>query len=508
MASRLQLCEHCNFFIRAEPICPFCQQPTALYQPPGITERLKAWLGGRQLLKLKTPEQLERERQEARQRAIEASTRATYGGASYNMITIRETHCVKCGECVEVCPNQVFTMHPQTREVSIHNERCRSSFSCRSGCPTRAIVLYNRSTGVLRDKPFKVSASFETTTPGVYLIEAPVDFTPPQDAIHAARAAIAHISPQAARPEEYDVVVLGASLGGLAASLAAREGGLRCLILDPHLWLTSAALLTRGAYPRFFQEPLSLPLGLSLHPQGEDTAAQLLATFGRLILAHDLKIKWGQQVSAVRRLSREELEAVGASPYRDDQSVEPRGFELTTKDGKKIYAANVIFGGSPLSFNQPDCPGADARHPITNEPLVLHERPGMPTLYKKKRCLVNGGSEKAVRLALELAESGARVVLVHRRDRFDNLRRALAQTLWKSVREKRLTLYLSATLQEITTHYTTIQHQRGAARAVAGDELISTGAPGELRLETEAVFALLGSRPTERILKELEVEFA
>jgi thioredoxin reductase len=138
---------------------------------------------------------------------------------------------------------------------------------------------------------------------------------------------------------------------------------------------------------------------------------------------------------------------------------------------------------------------------------VRYERPATLTPYQRKRCLVTGGSDKAARLALELAASGAKVVMVYGKERLSLLQPETERALWRAIRDKQLTLYLSAVLLEITPRDTRLQHQRGAAKAVAAGELRSTGAPGEERLEVEAIFALLGAPAPERLLRSLGVEY-
>jgi len=69
-------------------------------------------------------------------------------------ISLDETKCIRCLDCVEVCPREVFDFDDKTKNVTISNENeCIFCRQCLELCSTGAISI----DGVLRWKPKTVS---------------------------------------------------------------------------------------------------------------------------------------------------------------------------------------------------------------------------------------------------------------------------------------------------------------------------------------------------------------
>jgi NAD-dependent dihydropyrimidine dehydrogenase PreA subunit len=65
-------------------------------------------------------------------------------------ITVDEAKCIRCLNCVEVCPREVFDFDEKTRRVTLPNEtECIHCRQCLELCDAGAISI----DGVLRWKP-------------------------------------------------------------------------------------------------------------------------------------------------------------------------------------------------------------------------------------------------------------------------------------------------------------------------------------------------------------------
>ena len=57
------------------------------------------------------------------------------------MISINTEKCIGCGDCVEVCPQQAFTLGDDGKSVHAFPERCMECGACRLNCRSEAISL-------------------------------------------------------------------------------------------------------------------------------------------------------------------------------------------------------------------------------------------------------------------------------------------------------------------------------------------------------------------------------
>ncbi len=57
------------------------------------------------------------------------------------MISINTEKCIGCGDCVEVCPQQAFTLGDDGKSVQAFPERCMECGACRLNCRSEAISL-------------------------------------------------------------------------------------------------------------------------------------------------------------------------------------------------------------------------------------------------------------------------------------------------------------------------------------------------------------------------------
>jgi NAD-dependent dihydropyrimidine dehydrogenase PreA subunit len=57
------------------------------------------------------------------------------------MITINSEKCVGCGDCIEVCPQQCYTMGPHRKSLHTFAERCIGCGACSLNCTGGALSI-------------------------------------------------------------------------------------------------------------------------------------------------------------------------------------------------------------------------------------------------------------------------------------------------------------------------------------------------------------------------------
>ena len=55
-------------------------------------------------------------------------------------IVVDHDKCDGCGECVSVCPNDVFELNDEGKSEPVHAEDCDACCSCVESCPNEAIT--------------------------------------------------------------------------------------------------------------------------------------------------------------------------------------------------------------------------------------------------------------------------------------------------------------------------------------------------------------------------------
>jgi L-aspartate semialdehyde sulfurtransferase ferredoxin len=55
-------------------------------------------------------------------------------------ITLNEQVCIDCGECISICPNEVFSFTPDWK-LALTEERCVLCGKCVDVCPRQALTL-------------------------------------------------------------------------------------------------------------------------------------------------------------------------------------------------------------------------------------------------------------------------------------------------------------------------------------------------------------------------------
>ena len=55
------------------------------------------------------------------------------------MLSLDSAKCIGCGDCVEVCPQQCYTLSAEAKSVHAFSDRCMECGACKINCRTGAI---------------------------------------------------------------------------------------------------------------------------------------------------------------------------------------------------------------------------------------------------------------------------------------------------------------------------------------------------------------------------------
>jgi thioredoxin reductase/ferredoxin len=365
--------------------------------------------------------------------------------------------CIGSGACVRACPERALgIIDGQARLVD--PAACIGHGACAATCPVDAITLVfgteRRGVEIPELKP-----TFESNVPGIFIAGELGGMGLIRKAVEQGRQAVDGVRRKPRGRAELDLVIVGAGPAGLAASLAAKQHGLRYVALEQEASLGGSIL----HYPRAkvaMTAPMELPLVGKVNWR-EISKESLLAFWDDVVRGNRLALHYGEAMQEVRR--------------------DGAGFAVRTGKGR-YSASNVLLSigrrGTPRKL---DVPGEDL-------PKVVY-RLVDPGQYRGERVLVVGGGDSAIEAALACArEAGTRVTLSYRGEAFNRVKPGNRTALddWRA--RGRLDVLMSSNVRRI-------EPQR---------VLLDT-AGGEKAIDNDAVLVCAGGVLPTALLKDLGV---
>lgn len=269
-----------------------------------------------------------------------------------------------------------------------------------------------------------------------------------------------------------DLLIIGAGPAGLSAAYAARQEGLRYLVLEKGTIADTIRLYPVGR--TLFSTPNELEMNEgTLKPvRDKPTREELLSHYIHFVLDNDLNINTGETVLEVERTKSEM-------------------FRIRTDKGE-YEAARILFAiGAMAHPRLLNIPGEDL-------PKV-HHLFVEPYAYIRKDALVVGGGNSAAEAALFLSEEGARTTLAIWREDWENrdpkagaMKHWVRSPLEKEVEAGRLRVILYKEVLRITEADVTLTTEEGETVTIPND----------------VVFVLIGSDADLTLLKQLGVKTA
>ena len=266
--------------------------------------------------------------------------------------------------------------------------------------------------------------------------------------------------------DEPGIVIVGAGPCGLAAAISAQRAGLRPVVFEAEV-----AVSTIAAYPtyvRFFSTAEKLAIGglPFVIATEKPTRRDALAYYRAAVVHFGISLRQRERVTAIRGRSGEFLVT----------SRLQSGEERSTRVANVIVATGYF--GSP---NRLGVPGEDLPH-------VSHVyREGHEAFLQD--AVVIGGGNSAAEAALDLWRSGARVTLVHFGPTFDKkIKPWVLPDFSNRVKEGFITAKWDSRV-----------------KAIEPNEVVVDTAHGEQRLRADRVYVMTGFAPSMALLRETGV---
>jgi thioredoxin reductase (NADPH) len=265
--------------------------------------------------------------------------------------------------------------------------------------------------------------------------------------------------------DDADLVIVGAGPCGLAAAISAQRAGLKAVVIESQVAVSSIAAYP--AYVRFFSTAEKLSLGdLPFVIATEKPSRRDALAYYRAVVQHfAVPLRQRERVTAIERQSAGDSFVV--------HSLTQAGAERRTS-ARSVVVATGYFG----SPNRIGVPGEDLPH-------VSHTYHEGHEAFLQDAVVVGGGNS-AAEAALDLWRSGARVTLVHFGPTFD-----------KKIKPWVLPDFTNRVKEGVI-------RARWDARVVAIEpEHVVIGTPqGEDRLKAERVYLMTGFAPSVDLLRD------
>ena len=307
---------------------------------------------------------------------------------------IDPTKCIGCRSCVAACPEQYA--HPvlgiirgKARLVGPSN--CIGHGACKAACPVDAIELVfgTEKRGV--DIPL-VKPDFETNIPGIFIAGELGGMGLIRNAVEQGRQALDSIKKLQGlgKPNQLDVVIVGAGPAGIAASLGAMESKLRFVTLEQDSLGGTVAHFPRGKL--VMTRPAILPIVGKMNFT-ETSKEKLLEYWQGVERQTGLNINYKERVTGITR--------------------RPDGLSFEVGTTKSRYGTRAVLltigrRGTPRQLGVPGEKSSKVVYRLID-----------PEQYRGKHVLVVGGGDSALEAAHSIAEQpGTTVTLSYRSPAF------------------------------------------------------------------------------------------
>ena len=354
--------------------------------------------------------------------------------------------CLGCRSCVDACPEGQILGLVNGKAQLVNPTLCIGHGACREACPQDAItlVLGTAKRGV--EIPH-LEPDFQTNVPGIYVAGELGGMGLIRNAIVQGTQAVDAIADRstsrAGGDGQLDLVIVGAGPAGIAASLRAKERGLRFKTFDQDTLGGTVAHFPRGKI--VMTAPVHLPLygKVSFRETQKET---LLELWGDVVEKTSLRIQFEERLIAI----------------------EDAGSHKTVKTTRgEHHARSVLLAigrrGTPRKLGVPG-----------EEQSKVVYRLAAPEQYHGQRVLVVGGGDSALEAALALVEE-AETTLCYRSETFSRAKAKNKEGVEQAAQAGRLLLLLSSQVKEIAERSVRIETPMGIKELANDAVLVCAG---------------------------------
>jgi thioredoxin reductase (NADPH) len=349
--------------------------------------------------------------------------------------------CIGSSACVKACPEQALGI-VKGKALLVQPDRCIGHGACESACPVEAITLVFGTEKRGIDIP-QVKPTFETNVPGIYIAGELGGMGLIRKGVDQGARAIESIRKNKGAGGQLDVVIVGAGPAGIAASLAAKESGLRFVTVEQEDGLGGSVY----HFPRrklAMTAPMTLPI-IGKFNKYEISKEELLAFWNHVIRQAKLTIQYAERMDTITR----------------------SGTGFVVKTSKNQYQTkNVLLAigrrGTPRKLGVPG----------EEQPKVVYRLIDAEQ-YRGQHVLVVGSGDSAAEAALALAAERGTTVSVSSRgdDIFTRPKEQNRRKLKEVAAQGRVNVLLNANVQLIEKDSVTID-ANGTAVTLKNDAVI------------------------------------
>lgn len=368
--------------------------------------------------------------------------------------------CCGSAACVTACPEETVIGLVDGRAQVVDPTACIGHGACAAACPTKAITLVfgTEKRGV--ELPV-VSPDFQTNVPGLFIAGELGGMGLIRNAISQGVQAMDAIAklPGLKRPDRLDVLIVGAGPSGFAASLAAKEKGLRYRTIEQETFGGTVSHFPRGKL--VMTAPAKLPI-IGPMKFREVSKETLLGFWTEAREKAQIEVAYEEQLLGLER--------------------DGDGFSAKTSKGVyKTRAVLLCIGrrGTPRKLG---VPGEEASKVVYR--LVD------PAQFAGQRVLVVGGGDSALEAAATIAEETDAIVdLSYRSEAFQRAKRKNRERVDAAAAAGRLTVRLSSQIKNIGARHVHLKTKEG-----------------EIELPNDAIIVCAGGVLPTEFLKTLGIE--
>jgi len=343
---------------------------------------------------------------------------------------INPNRCIGCSLCADACPENLVLGVISGKSELIDPSRCIGHGACKAACPVDAITLVFGTERRGVDIPM-VSPDFETNVPGIFIAGELGGMGLIRNAVTQGRQAVEKIAKYdgIGRGKGLDLVIVGAGPAGFAATLTAKQLGLRSVTVEQDTLGGTVAHYPRGKV--VMTAPVDMPM-IGKANFTETTKEALLEYWQAAEQASGVQINYMERV--------------------DEIAAAESGFVVRTD--RDTYGARCVLlaigrRGTPRKLG---VPGEDMTKVVYR--LIDSEQ------YRGKSVLVVGGGDSALEAAVGIAaEPETTVTLSYRGESFGRAKIKNREKVEQSVAEGKLNLLLESNVKEIAASHVRIEHQ-------------------------------------------------
>jgi thioredoxin reductase/NAD-dependent dihydropyrimidine dehydrogenase PreA subunit len=355
--------------------------------------------------------------------------------------------CMGSGACVRACPEHALGVI-KGKGVLINPTHCIGHGACAPACPVGAIKLVFGTAKRGMDIP-QVDPDFQTNIPGIFIAGELGGMGLIRNAIRQGVHAVKSIASRPRGSAELDLVIIGAGPAGIAASLAAKEAGIKYVTVEQEDSLGG----TTYHYPRnklVMTAPMKLPLIGEIKVR-EVSKEELMEIWQGILNKATPNIQFSERM----------------------EEITPVDGVFTVRTNKATYStASVLLAigrrGTPRKL------GAKGEE----QPKVVY-RLIEADQYQNKHVVVVGGGDSALEAALDVSnEPGTHVILSYRGKAFDRVKPKNRTRLAEAIAANKIEQLLETTVKEITAD--TIVFKLGDEALERKNDAVIVCAGGEL----------------------------